>query len=208
MQQDKYERDMERKELEELKRKLNQEGHPDPESAAQKHFNIDSSNDANKLFDDRSNNLLNMDDDSQGSTSNNGQSVKTFGFAGMKLAGLQNSENISNGSTNATNFTEGNENRHLSKNDLKRKKLTVSEVFNANEDDDLNSMAKKRRPPPNALLEDSNTDSNLSNTSNKNLQLSQEEKKIQIKKLIDKIPTSKNELFTYVLDWELLDDVS
>lgn len=190
---------MERKEMEELKKQYNLGG-PDSDS---KQYMIESLDDD----DERSNNLSNMDDDSQGSMSNNGQSVKTFGFAGMKLAGLQNSENAFNGVSNTGENIE-NANKHLSKNDSKRKKLTISEVFNANEDDDLNSLAKKRRPPPNALLEDSNTDSNLSNTSNKNPHLSLEEKKIQIKKLIDKIPTSKTELFTYGFDWELVDDVS
>nr|XP_027199429.1 RNA-binding protein 25-like [Dermatophagoides pteronyssinus] len=246
IEQDEYERSQERKELEELRKKLNQEGHPDPESEVRKRFHVgDSSNELdrlNSLMDEvRSKNLFTGDDDSQGSASNavGGQSVKTFGFAGMKISTGQNLDVATNGGTTHSDAAIVNSDRmtlisaqqnnkhqqgsssssHISKSMIdaaKRKKITVSDVFNSNDDDDINSLARKRRPPPNTLFEDSNTDSNLSTTSNTRQQMSatvnsssqmtQEEKKIQIKNLIDKIPTSKSELFSYVLDWDLLDN--
>lgn len=248
IEQDEYERSQERKELEELRKKLNQEGHPDPESEVRKRFHVgDSSNELdrlNSLMDEvRSKNLFTGDDDSQGSALNavGGQSVKTFGFAGMKISTGQNLDVATNGGTTHSDAAIVNSDRmtlisaqqnnkhqqgsssssHISKSMIdaaKRKKITVSDVFNSNDDDDINSLARKRRPPPNTLFEDSNTDSNLSTTSNTRQQMSatvnsssqmtQEEKKIQIKNLIDKIPTSKSELFSYVLDWDLLDNVS
>ena len=245
IEQDEYERSQERKELEELRKKLNQEGHPDPESEVRKRFHVgDSCNEFDQLsslMDEvQSKSLLTGDDDSQGSVSNTvgGQSVKTFGFAGMKISTGQNLDVATNGSTHSDTATISSDrvasisvqqsikhqqgsSSHLSKSMIdthKRKKMTVSDVFNSNDDDDINSLAKKRRLPPNALFEDSNTDSNLSTTSNTKQQMSattnsssqmtQEEKKMQIKNLIDKIPTSKSELFSYVLDWDLLDNVS
>ncbi|CAG2115395.1 unnamed protein product, partial [Medioppia subpectinata] len=92
----------------------------------------------------------------------------------------------------------------------KRKKLSVSDVFNPNEDDDL-SKAKKRRLP---TLVDDNTDSDLSGTPTTktmssgadNKLMSSEEKRKQIKALIEKIPTSKEELFKYEIEWSLVDN--
>jgi len=94
--------------------------------------------------------------------------------------------------------------------DAKRKKLSVSDVFNANEDDDI-LRAKKRKLP---TLIDDNTDSNLSTPSAKTAisgggdtkTLTSEEKRKQIKALIEKIPTSKEELFKYEIDWSLVDN--
>jgi RNA-binding protein 25 len=96
--------------------------------------------------------------------------------------------------------------------DMKRKKLSVSDVFNSNEDDDLLSKSKKRKLP---TLVDDNTDSNLSTPSNVNVKiaagdnkaLTSEDKRKQIKALIEKIPTSKEELFKYEIEWSLVDNV-
>jgi len=227
-EQDNYEREQERKELEQLKQKLAEEGHPDPDSEVRKRLNVkDTPNDINdriKLLmnEVRNNTAFFNDEDSRSSASNmGGISVKTFGFAGMKIstsgapnadgAGVSNGEPAKLPPTAESVAIESSDNSIQMANDAKRKRLTVSEVFNSNEDDEAERQnGKKRRPPPNALLEDSNTDSNLSTGSNKQStsQLSQEEKRRQIKNLIDKIPTSKNELFNYNIEWDLLDNVS
>lgn len=220
IEQDEYEREQERKELEELRQRLAREGHPDPESEVRKMLNVDTAND----FDDRikllmsearNNAAIFNDEDSRDSASNSGAAIKTFGFAGMKIGGASILDSSHNGAgSTAPNADVSNEHSNsslqLNNSEVRPKRLTVSEVFNSNEDDDaLAQNGKKRRPPPNALFEDSNTDSNLSAGSNKagTSQLSQEEKRRQIKNLIDKIPTSKNELFNYNFDWDLLDNV-
>lgn len=98
----------------------------------------------------------------------------------------------------------------------KRKKLSVQDVFNTNEDDDSLGSGKRRKLP---TFNDDNTDSNqslLSNTAKSGpstsivdgatKNLSSEEKKKQVKLLIERIPTSKAELFSYNLDWDLIDN--
>lgn len=119
----------------------------------------------------------------------------------MKLATSKAEKSQANSSVNSP-IVESNG----LKIDSKRKKLSVSEVFNANDDDE--AAAKKRRK---LTLLDDNTDSNLSNTSagskSETKTLTQEEKRKQIKALIEKIPTSKEELFEYAIDWSLVDTV-
>lgn len=226
IEQDNLEREQERKELDELRQRLADEGHPDPESEVRKRLHTETNSD----FDDRikmlmsearNNSTLFNDEDSRDSGSAGG--VKTFGFAGMKISSGAvanlDTAHISNGSAPAPSNAADVSNEHsnsslpLSNNNTgsesRPKRLKVSEVFNSNEDEELAQNGKKRRPPPNALLEDSNTDSNLSAGGEAGTsQLSQEEKRRQIKNLIDKIPTSKNELFNYTFDWDLLDSVS
>ena len=236
IEQDDFEREQERKELEALKLRLEAEGHPDPEAEVRKQLNVtEATNDINDrikllMSEARNNTAFLNDEDSQSSASNmGGISVKPFGFAGMKLSNATGTAGppsnfeapppISNGASlpiPPVDVPNENSNHSLQlANDAKRKRLKVSDVFNSNEDDEASVQnGKKRRPPPNALLEDSNTDSNLSNGSNNknnassSLLLSQEEKRRQIKTLIDKIPTSKNELFSYNIEWDLLDNVS
>ncbi|KAI2805704.1 putative RNA-binding protein 25 [Blomia tropicalis] len=245
IEQDLYEREQERKELDVLKQKLAEEGHPDPDSEVRKRLNVNEPHEHSDI-NDRIKMLMNEarnsgtynDEDSQGSFSNmRGSSVKTFGFAGMKISGSGSNIDgslVPNGSSTSTDNHSKASNKSSSveviadktkshskvnnKELSKRKRLQVSDVFNSNEDDEVNvANGKKRRPPPNALLEDSNTDSNLStgsaanaNINNKqsqsSSQLSHEEKRRQIKNLIDKIPTSKDELFCYNIEWDLLDN--
>lgn len=88
----------------------------------------------------------------------------------------------------------------------KKAKTSVQDVFNTAEDDESETFAKRRRLP----LFDDNTDSNQSSQSNqlKGNSLSAEEKRKQIKNLIDSIPTSKEQLFNYTIDWSIVDTVN
>jgi len=79
----------------------------------------------------------------------------------------------------------------------KRKKLTVGDVFN--QDDDEQAEAKKRKLVPIEYDDDKNsllTDTKPSTA---------EEKRQKIKGLIESIPTAKDELFSYPLDWSIVD---
>jgi len=76
----------------------------------------------------------------------------------------------------------------------KKKKLTVSDVFN--QDDDDETVAKKRK----LTLPDSVEDSDPLKPPT-----TAEEKRKYIKNLIERIPTAKEELFAYKLDWSIVD---
>lgn len=204
MQKDERDRQREKKELEELKEKLNQEGHPDPESEVGNQLDAKA---ASADISNRIKMLMNAskDDESNAESSN----VKTFGFAGMKIAANNEAPGPSNGSSNFPVPQDQFKNSTLpAQKENKRKKLVISDVFNSIEDDEATLQSKKkRRLPPNLLMEDSNTDSNLSASSSRPSHLSQEDKKQQIKNLIDKIPMAMNELFAYTIDWSFLESV-
>jgi RNA-binding protein 25 len=230
---DENEREQEKKELEDLRNKLAEEGHPDPDSEVRKRLlSGDNERDRNnKVVSDRIRALMlearqksgalriGDEDISMGSdvTPKEEVQVKTFGFAGMKLGATSannNSNEKQNQASNANTPDSTNDNINsghiIAGGDMKRKKLLVSDVFNSNEDDDLLSKSKKRKLP---TLVDDNTDSNLSTPSNvkiaagDNKALTSEDKRKQIKALIEKIPTSKEELFKYEIEWSLVDNV-
>jgi RNA-binding protein 25 len=80
-----------------------------------------------------------------------------------------------------------------------RKKIDVKDVFNQ-EDDEMGSSKKKKLPPlPTALTTSTTASSDKKKTSS-------DDKRKHIKSLIDKIPTEKNALFEYNIDWELVDN--
>lgn len=79
----------------------------------------------------------------------------------------------------------------------KRKKLTVGDVFNQ-DDEDSSSGSKKRKLVP--LDYDDDKDGKKGATA--------EEKRLKIKQLIESIPTAKDELFAYSLDWNIVDQVA
>lgn len=89
----------------------------------------------------------------------------------------------------ATSPTEGNSN--------KRKKLTVGDVFNQDDEDSADG-AKKRKLVPLDYDDDKN---------DKKQAATAEEKRAKIKHLIENIPTAKDELFIYPLDWNIVDQV-
>ena len=76
----------------------------------------------------------------------------------------------------------------------KRKKLPVADIFNQEDDDDSDKPKKKLKPLPPPTT-DSKKDSK-----------SADEKRKHIKSLIEKIPTDKNDLFAYSIDWDLVDN--
>jgi len=78
----------------------------------------------------------------------------------------------------------------------KRKKLTVGDVFNQ-DDDEGSDGAKKRKLVP-LDYDDDKSDKKPTTA---------EEKRARIKHLIESIPTAKEELFAYPLDWNIVDQV-
>ncbi|EZA57521.1 hypothetical protein DMN91_003379 [Ooceraea biroi] len=89
----------------------------------------------------------------------------------------------------------------------KKGRIDVKDVFNNDDDDDAVNNAKKRKLVPldygdekKKKVEEAAKPGKEENTK------SQEEKRKHIKSLIDKIPTDKNALFGYQLDWAIIDN--
>ncbi|KRT79601.1 hypothetical protein AMK59_7721, partial [Oryctes borbonicus] len=91
--------------------------------------------------------------------------------------------------------------------DPKRKKPDLRDVFNPDEDD-TTTQVKKRKLVPLDYNEDKKTKKDKENGDKKSEESikSQEEKRKHIKSLIEKIPTEKNALFAYQLDWSAIDN--
>lgn len=109
--------------------------------------------------------------------------------------------------------------------DPKRKKADLREVFNPDEDD-TSTQVKKRKLVPlgekkstvcdtflKYICLDYNEDKKSNKKDKENNERkseeslkSQEEKRKHIKSLIEKIPTEKNALFAYQLDWSIIDN--
>jgi len=102
----------------------------------------------------------------------------------------------------------------------KRKKLEVSNVFNQDEDEENNDNSRKLKLSLPSAEDKRLTDSLIKNnplsgksnplphsadTPEEKPTISAEDKRKSIKQLIDKIPTQKEELFAYPLDWSVLD---
>ena len=83
---------------------------------------------------------------------------------------------------------------------VKRKKLTVGDVFNQDDDESAEAIRKRKLVPLDYSEEEKAAVSKTPTTA--------EEKRKHIKNLIDKIPTGKEELFAYTLDWTMVDPVS
>lgn len=93
------------------------------------------------------------------------------------------------------------------RNDTKRKKADLREVFNPDEDD-TSTLVKKRKLVPLDYSEDKKNKREKENGEKKSEEVlkSQEEKRKHIKSLIEKIPTEKSALFAYQLDWSIIDN--
>ena len=76
----------------------------------------------------------------------------------------------------------------------KRKKLAVANIFQQEDDDDADKPKKKMKPLPPPTVD--------TKKDNK----SADEKRKHIKSLIEKIPTDKTDLFSYNIDWDLVDN--
>ncbi|XP_028677345.1 RNA-binding protein 25b isoform X2 [Erpetoichthys calabaricus] len=79
----------------------------------------------------------------------------------------------------------------------KRKKLAVDSVFNKFDDEESDEVPRKRKLVP-LDYEDEDKGGAKGNVNT-------EEKRKHIKSLIEKIPTAKPELFSYPLDWSIVD---
>src|SRR5699024_912721 len=108
-----------------------------------------------KMLMDEARNNVSFDEDSQSSASNTGGggSFKTFGFVGMKISSGPSADNANvNGASSVPSGEISNENSNNSLNFVsdqtaKRKRLAISDVFNAEEDEMSVQNGKKRRPP-------------------------------------------------------------
>ena len=94
----------------------------------------------------------------------------------------------------------------------KRKKLTVNDVFNQDEVEE-EEMAKRRKLVRLDYDDDQSQSSSIPDGPAPILNLpnrptTAEEKRRCIKTLIERIPTGKEELFAYQLDWRMVDGVS
>uniref|UniRef100_A0AAQ5XTA1 PWI domain-containing protein n=1 Tax=Amphiprion ocellaris TaxID=80972 RepID=A0AAQ5XTA1_AMPOC len=86
----------------------------------------------------------------------------------------------------------------------KRKKLPVDSVFDKFDDEEADEQPRKRKLVPLDYDDDKSLGvdgAGLSNIKGANA----EEKRKHIKSLIEKIPTAKPELFSYPLDWSMVD---
>ena len=92
----------------------------------------------------------------------------------------------------------------------KRKKMTVDDVFN-NDDEEVTQMKKRKLVPldytdeEKAAVPPSAMHLNALATA---AATSAEEKRKSIKNLIERIPTAKDDLFAFSLDWSMVDSVS
>lgn len=91
----------------------------------------------------------------------------------------------------------------------KRKKLTaVESVFNKFDDEEIDEPQRKRKLVP---LDYGDNDKSLgldgAELSGSKNNVNTEEKRKHIKSLIEKIPTARPELFSYPLDWTMVDSV-
>lgn len=91
----------------------------------------------------------------------------------------------------------------------KRKKLaTVESVFNKFDDEEADEQPRKRKLVP---LDYGDDDKSLgldgADISGSKGNINTEEKRKHIKSLIEKIPTGRPELFSYPLDWAMVDSV-
>ena len=83
----------------------------------------------------------------------------------------------------------------------KRKKMTLGDAFNQDEEEESQTTKKHRLVP---LVYSDEEKAGIGNTSKPT---TAEEKRKCIKNLIEKIPTGKTELFAFVLDWSMVDQV-
>lgn len=204
IEEDERDRRIEKRELEELRRKLSEEGHPDPESEVKSRMGSDDgTNGSNsgscsgekvvKSVNEKIKDLMAQ----ARSTSNPNPIVAQ---EDSSLSGLSDSQtpreeiHLNPFSFQGKRIEKRNDDSTDASPALDKKKRPVPDIFNVNDEED-SSVAKKRRLP--TLNDDDDSSSSRL--------LSSEEKKKQIKELISEIPTSKEALFAYAIDWSLVD---
>lgn len=206
-EEDERDRRAEKRELEELRRKLKEEGHPDPESEAAKRMDNSSDGSQKDKVNAKIRELM--------LEARNKSGGKKIGADEDSLDGLSDSEvrkEIHVKSFRLQNAPSTNSPSPKEK--VKRRHELLEKIFN--NDDEPSSKMKKL--PPLVDDEDSNT-SSYSNpktggghgssevNNSRSSYMSSEEKKRQIKEIIEEIPTNRDQLFEYDLDWTMVDQV-
>ncbi|XP_077995367.1 RNA-binding protein 25-like [Glandiceps talaboti] len=207
---DNRDRKKEKEELEEIRRKLMEEGHPDPEAEIQK---LERERESHKQPQIKKEptpkreivepkpkleptlkptytpiqvsatpptpaSSLEPEDD-EGGIPEGPEFKPKLGFSGLKLGANNSPQQGSN-----------------------KRKMTLSEVFNANEEDGRDDASKKRKLIPLDYTEEEMKAVRPSQS----VVTAAEEKRKHIKSLIEKIPTAKEELFAYELNWSMVDE--
>ena len=185
MEEDERDKRNEKRELDELRRRLSEEGHPDPDSEAAKRMNHKvhekSVNEKIRELMVQARSKSQVQEDSLSGLSDSSPKggeelhVNPFSFAGKRGAAAPST------SQNSSPCPE-------------RLKRNVPDIFNTNEEDETSS--RKRRRLPTLHDDDDSSSSRL---------LTSEEKKKQIKELISEIPTAKDQLFSYTIEWDFVD---
>merc|ERR1712029_498143 len=85
-----------------------------------------------------------------------------------------------------------------------RKRMDVRDVFNQDDDDDAPGGKRRKGMPPLGMAE-TPTKSASASAAASTAKMTSDEKRRHIKSLIDKIPTDKNDLFAYAVDWDHVD---
>ncbi|CAK8696824.1 unnamed protein product [Clavelina lepadiformis] len=84
----------------------------------------------------------------------------------------------------------------------KRRKLKVSDVFNQDEEED--ELPKKRKLVPLQYTDEERKAVNPAKAAEDERKLAEEKRKL-VRALIERIPTQKDDLFDYSLDWSMVD---
>ncbi|GFY67867.1 RNA-binding protein 25 [Trichonephila inaurata madagascariensis] len=231
IEEDILDRQKEKEELDELRKKLVEEGHPDPEAEVERllleesrlmeppkpespesepepeiHHSPVKIRTVNKPISSplpieekieriSSKRVVSEEEISQNSFSGfsdvitQPEEVKLMGFTSLRLGSSPTQQHNSSPSVPA----QSNHTSH-------KRKVTVDDVFNVN-DEETDSKKKRKLIP----IDDNHDDGPKS--PNSVLQMTIEEKRKHIKSLIEKIPTEKNELFAFNLDWAVVDKV-
>lgn len=112
-------------------------------------------------------------------------------FGGLKLVGANSPQEHTKPAANNSSSASA-----------KRRKLTVGDVFS--QDDDTHDTGRKKRK----LVPIEYSEEEMKAVGQAQLIASAaEEKRKTIKNLIEKIPTAKDELFNYKVDWNIVDEV-
>lgn len=228
IEEDMIDRQKEKDELEELRKKLVEEGHPDPDAEVERLLLEESrlmeppkpespesepemeiqpsplkmrpitklpssppEEMEDKMISQKSQRTIIEDEISQNSFSGfsdvitQPEETKLMGFTSLRLGGSPTQPNSGPNTNNHTTH---------------KRKVTVDDVFNVN--DEETESKKKRKLIP---IDDHQDDGPKSPHSVSQMTL--EEKRMHIKNLIEKIPTEKAELFAYSLDWTVVDKV-
>ncbi|XP_050458633.1 RNA-binding protein 25-like isoform X1 [Cataglyphis hispanica] len=125
----------------------------------------------------------------------------------MGSGGNRASDHSIGGKTPVSPNAPVNTNSQQSNQTRKKGRIDVKDVFNNDDDDDAANNAKKRKLVPLDYGDEKKKKTEEAAKAGKEESTkSQEEKRKHIKSLIDKIPTDKNALFGYQLDWALIDN--